>query len=100
MPECFVAKASEMHDGDRRIVVAGNTEIGVFYKDGAYFAYSNHCLHSGGPACEGIMINRVVDVIAPDRTYQGQTGECVGDRRLRLKKFEVVRRGDDVFVVA
>src|SRR5256885_11241529 len=89
------------------------------YKDGDYFAYSNYCVHSGGPACEGLMINRVVDVIAPDRTYQGQTfsddvhfvcpwhgyefelrtGECVGDRRLRLKKFDVVRRGEDIFVV-
>src|SRR5262249_3197671 len=63
MPECFVAKASEMQEGDRRIVVAGNAEIGVFYKDGAYFAYSNTCVHAGGPACEGLMINRVVDVI-------------------------------------
>jgi nitrite reductase/ring-hydroxylating ferredoxin subunit len=120
MSECFVAKAAEMQDGDRRIVIAGNAEIGVFYKDGSYYAYSNYCVHSGGPACEGIMINRVVDVIASDRTYQGQTfsdevhfvcpwhgyefdlktGECVGDRRLRLRKFDVVRRGDDIFVVA
>jgi nitrite reductase/ring-hydroxylating ferredoxin subunit len=119
MAECFVAKASELADGDRRIVLAGTAEIGVFYKDGAYFGYSNTCVHSGGPACEGLMINRVVDVIAPDRTYQGQTfsdeihfvcpwhgyeydlktGECVGDRRLRLKKFEVIRRGEDVFVI-
>ena len=36
MPECFVAKASELKDGDRRIVVAGSDEIGVFFKDGAY----------------------------------------------------------------
>jgi nitrite reductase/ring-hydroxylating ferredoxin subunit len=64
MSECFVAKASEMRDGDRRIVVNGNAEIGVFFKDGDYFAYSNYCVHSGGPACEGIIINRVVDVIA------------------------------------
>ena len=64
MPECFVAKASEMQDGDRRIVIAGSAEIGVFYKDGDYYAYSNYCVHSGGPACEGLMINRVVDVIA------------------------------------
>ena len=119
MAECFVAKASELAHGDRRIVLAGTAEIGVFYKDGAYFGYSNTCVHSGGPACEGLMINRVVDVIAPDRTYQGQTfsdeihfvcpwhgyeydlktGECVGDRRLRLKKFEVIRRGEDVFVI-
>ena len=73
MPECFVAKASELNDGDRRIVIAGREEIGVFFKDGAYFAYSNYCVHSGGPACEGLIINRVIDVIGPDRTYQGQT---------------------------
>ena len=72
MPECFVAKASEMQDGDRRIVVAGSAEIGVFYKDGDYFAYSNYCVHSGGPACEGLMINRVVDVIAPTAPTRGR----------------------------
>jgi nitrite reductase/ring-hydroxylating ferredoxin subunit len=120
MPELFVAKASDMKDGDRRIVAAGaEREIGVFFKGGAYYAYGNLCVHLGGPACEGLIINRVVDVIAPDRTYQGQiygdavhfvcpwhgyeyelaSGECVGDRRLKLKRFDVVRRGDDVYVV-
>jgi nitrite reductase/ring-hydroxylating ferredoxin subunit len=119
MPECFVANASAMKDGDRRIVVSGKHQIGVFFKHGAYYAYSNYCLHAGGPACEGIMINKVEDIIAPDRTYQGQrfseelhfvcpwhgyeydlkTGECVGDRRLKLRRYEVVRRGDDIFVV-
>jgi nitrite reductase/ring-hydroxylating ferredoxin subunit len=120
MPECYVAKASEMQDGDRRIVVAGRKEICVFHMRGIYYAYSNYCVHSGGPACEGLLINKVVDIIAADRTYQGQTfseevhfvcpwhgyeydlatGECVGDRKLKLKKFEVVRRGDDIYVVA
>jgi nitrite reductase/ring-hydroxylating ferredoxin subunit len=66
-----------------------------------------------------LLINQLVDVFAPNKTYQGQrfsdevhfacpwhgyeydlkTGECVGDRRLKLRKFDVVRRGDDVFVV-
>jgi nitrite reductase/ring-hydroxylating ferredoxin subunit len=120
MAEWFVAKAAEMPDGDRRIVTVGAQEIGVFHKDGAFYAYSNYCVHSGGPACEGLIINEVVDVIAPDRTYQGQTfsekvhfvcpwhgyeydlktGACIGDRRLKLKKFDVVRRGDDIYVVA
>jgi nitrite reductase/ring-hydroxylating ferredoxin subunit len=119
MPECFVAKASDLKDGDRRIVVSGKHEVGVFFKDKAYYAYSNFCVHSGGPACEGLMINRVVDIIAPDRTYQGQTfsdevhfacpwhgyeydlktGECIGDRRLKLRKYDVVRRGEDIYVV-
>ncbi len=61
-----------------------------------------------------------MDLIAPDRTYQGQTlsdevhfvcpwhgyeyelttGQRAGDRKLKLRKFEVVRRGDDLYVVA
>ena len=31
--------------------------------------------------------------------YDLKTGECVGDRRLKLRKYNVVKRGDDVFVV-
>ena len=120
MREFFVGKASEFKDGDRRILTITGGEIGVFHKDGAFYAYSNYCLHGGGPVCEGLLINRVQDVIGPDRTYRGQvftedvhfvcpwhgyeydlkTGECVGDRRLKLKKFEVVQRGDDIFVLA
>jgi len=70
-------------------------------------------------ACEGVLVNKVVDLIAADRTYEGQTfadelhfvcpwhgyeydiktGECAGDRKLKLRKYEVVRRGDDIFVV-
>ena len=120
MPDVFVAKASQFPEGERRIVSHGGREIGVFRWQDAFYAYENLCVHQGGPACEGLMINKVVDVIAPDRTYQGQvfgddvhfvcpwhgyeydlkTGVCIGDRRLRLKKYDVVQRGDDIFVVA
>jgi nitrite reductase/ring-hydroxylating ferredoxin subunit len=54
MAEWFVAKASELPEGDRRTVTAGKDEVGVFHK-GAYYAYSNYCFHSGGPACEAIL---------------------------------------------
>ena len=120
MAEWFVANAADLPEGDRRIVTAGQNEIGVFHQGGSYFAYSNYCVHSGGPACEGIMINKVVDIIAPDRTYQGQTfsdemhfvcpwhgyeydmrtGEFVANRKFKLKKYQVVQKGDDVYVIA
>ncbi len=119
MPDVFVSKVLEMEDGDRRIVTVDQREIGVFRKDGAYHAYSNYCVHAGGPVCEGLIINRVVDIITNDQMYEGQTfsddvhfvcpwhgyeydlktGECVGDRRLKLKKFEVVERGNEIFVI-
>jgi nitrite reductase/ring-hydroxylating ferredoxin subunit len=62
MAEWYVAKAAEMQDGDRRIVTAGPREIGAFFKNGAFYAYSNYCLHSGGPACEGLLINRKAEI--------------------------------------
>ena len=121
MPEIFVARISDFADGERRIVPHGGREIGVFRWQGAFYAYENLCVHQGGPACEGVIMHKVEDVLAPDRTWQGQrfskdeihfvcpwhgyeydlkTGECAADRNLKLKSFEVVRRGEDIYVVA
>ena len=118
MAEQFVAKLSEFKEGDRRIVFANNMEIGVFRQDGQFYAYSNTCLHQGGPACEGLIIAKVEEKILADGTSRGlyfsenelhfvcpwhgyeydlRTGEFAADRRQRLKKFQVVQRGDDVY---
>ena len=32
--------------------------------------------------------------------YDMKTGECVSDRRLKLRKYKVVQKGDEVYVVA
>ena len=53
MAELFVAKAADLKDGDRRIVSRGDLEIGIFHKDGAYYAYSNYCVHSAGRPARG-----------------------------------------------
>src|SRR5436190_14274049 len=121
MAEQFVAKASEMKDGDRRIVFMGEHEVGVFKEKGEYYAYSNFCLHQGGPACEGLTIAKVEERILPDKTCQGlyfsesemhfvcpwhgyeydmKTGEWVSDRMLKLRKYKVVEKGAEVGVFA
>ena len=121
MAEKFVAKASEFSDGDRRIVFVGDQEIGVFRHEGNFYAYSNFCLHQGGPACEGVLMPKVLEVLGADRTYQGQifsdeemhfvcpwhgweydikTGECAGDRRLKLRKYDLVQRDGNLYVIA
>jgi len=121
MAESFIGKASEFKDGDRRIVLLGETEVGVFRENGQFYAYSNYCLHQGGPACEGLTIAKVEERIMPDKTSRGlyfsdvelhfvcpwhgyeydmKTGECVADRRLKLKRYEVVEKGDGLYVVA
>ena len=119
MTEKFVAKASEFQDGDRRIVFVGEHEIGVFKDKGEFYAYSNFCLHQGGPACEGLTIAKVEERLRPDKTSQGlyfsetemhfvcpwhgmeydmKTGECVSDRRMKLRKYKIFQKGDDLYV--
>jgi nitrite reductase/ring-hydroxylating ferredoxin subunit len=121
MPEEFVGKSSEFKDGDRRIVFVDDKEIGVFRDGGQFYAYSNFCLHQGGPACEGLTIAKVEERLRPDKTslglffsetemhfvcpwhgyeYDMKSGECVSDRRLKLRKYEIVQKGDEIYVVA
>lgn len=120
MAETFVAKSAELRDGQRRIVTAGAHEIGVFRHRGRLYAYSNFCLHSGGPACEGLIIAKVEERIRADKTSEGlffsdedthfacpwhgyeydiKTGEFVADRSQKLRAYAVVEKGDEIFVV-
>src|ERR1700747_3451720 len=119
MAEKLVAKLSEFKNGDRRIVFVGDNEIGVVRHDGEFYAYSNFCLHQGGPAWEGLTIARVEERRLPDTTWMGlyfsenemhfvcpwhgmeydmKTGECVANRKLRLNKYKTVQKGDDFYV--
>ncbi len=120
MPDVYVADVADFGDGARRIVVSDGLEIGVFHRAGKMVAYENLCVHQGGPACEGLIMAKVEDVIAPDATYVSQrfsetethfvcpwhgyeydlaTGECAADRRLRLRKFDVITKEKAVYVV-
>jgi nitrite reductase/ring-hydroxylating ferredoxin subunit len=107
--------------GARRIVPVGDAHIGVLAHDDEYYAYENVCVHQGGPVCEGRIMGAVVDEYDADGNHRGQrfdderphlvcpwhgfeydlrTGEYVVDRTQRLRRFETVVEGDDVYVVA
>ncbi|HWG06288.1 MAG TPA: Rieske (2Fe-2S) protein, partial [Beijerinckiaceae bacterium] len=120
MAQIFVCDNGDMKDGDIRIVRQDRLEIGVYRYAGSYYAYRNHCLHQGGPACEGVLKGRVLDLFGEDKSFRGQTydyddphivcpwhgweyrlltGECAPDPTLRLKKYEVVQQDGGVYVV-
>jgi nitrite reductase/ring-hydroxylating ferredoxin subunit len=121
MAEKLVGKISEFRDGERRIVFVDGHEIGVLRENGTFYAYSNYCLHQGGPACEGLTIAKVEERIMPDKTSKGlyfsetdlnfvcpwhgyeydiRTGECISDRRLKLRRYELAEKGDELYVLA
>ena len=119
--EILVAAASELNEGERKIVPFGDTEIGVYRMKGKLYAYQNLCAHQGGPACEGLLMPKVEEVIGADKTYQQMrfnyeewhivcpwhaweydlaTGEFVVNRAIRLKKYEVVEKDGRIYVLA
>jgi nitrite reductase (NADH) small subunit len=121
MARVFVCKDGELKDGDVRIVSAGTSEIGVYRHAGQYYAYRNHCVHQGGPACEGVKIGKVVEILNSDRGYAGEvfddsdphivcpwhgweyrllTGENAVDPKIKLKRYEVVHSGGVIYVDA
>jgi len=100
-------------------VHAGDVQIGVFRVKGKLVAYANSCIHQGGPGCQGEILGKVEEVLGTDKTviserfsedeihlvcpwhgweYNLETGECAADRRLRLRPYPVVLRGDEVYV--
>lgn len=50
---------SDYRVGDRRIITAGEREIGVFRIENGFVAYENVCLHQGGPVCSGRLFPRL-----------------------------------------
>ena len=119
MSDHFVASSQALEEGGRLITKGAGKEIGIFRNRGNLYAYSNYCLHSGGPACEGLIIAKIEERILPDKTSDGlhfsredthfvcpwhgyeydiQTGEFVGDRRQRLRAYKVVERDGQIFI--
>ncbi|MGP0092005.1 MAG: Rieske (2Fe-2S) protein [Xanthobacteraceae bacterium] len=119
MADVLVCKEGEIADGGVRLVKVGRTEIGVILHAGKYYAYRNLCPHQGGPACEGVRLPQVVDEIGENGIHLGQSfdendihivcpwhgyefhladGTHVCDKRLALKKYDVVQRDGEIYV--
>jgi nitrite reductase/ring-hydroxylating ferredoxin subunit len=121
MTEYKVGNISELsREGSRKIIKVGETEIGIFRRRGRLYAYENFCKHQGGPVCEGVVVGKVEAVLAEDKRilcetfseetahvacpwhgweYELETGQCVSDKRFRLKSYEVIARGDELYVL-
>ena len=120
MTEIFVARSADLPEGARNTVEYEGRQIGVIRAKDKLHAFLNICPHQGGPVCDGLLIHRVEEIIAPDKTYQGmrfsetdlhivcpwhgwefniETGKCAGDGKHGLKRFKTVERDGDVYVV-
>jgi len=118
--EIYAGVASDLADGRRLMVRVEGRDVFVFEREDHLYAFENVCLHMGGPVGEGILIGKVEAVLDEhgahlrDRfstteihlvcpwhgwEYDIETGECAANRRWKLRRYEAVKRGEDVYVV-
>lgn len=113
-----VGRSTDIADGGRAVVDVDGTEIGIFRIAGELFAYANYCVHAGGPACQGKMIHRVVELLDEDKRsvgdhfsddlhivcpwhgyeYDVRTGRHPADPRVRLRSYRVFETDGEIVV--
>lgn len=119
MSETIVAALTEdVLEGGRVVVDVHGLEIGIFRIDGRLYAWENRCAHFGGPVCQGVLMNRVVERLGADGRslgddfgeelhivcpwhgyeYDVRTGAHPGDPGARLRPIEVEEREGEILV--
>ena len=102
MNEIMVGELSEFAEGGYRVLRVDSFEFGIFREGDRLVAYENHCPHDGGPACQGKVIPRVEEELAPfgDRPVnatEAVTAICAIMRAADLNFFDLqmwYRRGE------
>jgi nitrite reductase/ring-hydroxylating ferredoxin subunit len=120
MPEYNAGKVADYADGDRKVIVCGDKEVGVFRIGDEFFAWHNRCAHRAGPVCQGRIMKRVLEPVAEDRTVRAmeydeseinivcpwhgyefsiRTGAHQGNAKVRLRKADLAIRDGEIYVV-
>ena len=71
MQSVMIGKAAAFPNPGRKVVEVEGVAVGVFCRDGKFTAFENVCPHMGGPVCQGKVIPRVEEELAPDQTSRG-----------------------------
>lgn len=119
--DIHVGHVSDLADGQRLMVRLDGRDVFIFEREDKLYAFENLCLHMGGPVGEGLLIGKVEAVLDEsgahlrDRfstteihlvcpwhgwEYDIETGECAANRRLKLRRYQAVQRGEDIYVIA
>ena len=110
-----VGAVDDFQDGAIRLVNVLNTEVGIAFTGGEFFAMRNVCPHTGAPVCLGrlrplvtaggtpweveVDMNRMV-VICPWHFWEFDvsTGKAVAHPRMHLKMYRTATRAGRVLV--
>lgn len=118
MSEVFVGTVADFANEEYRILNIGGIEVGIFNRGDRFVAYENRCPHMGGPVCQGKLMNRVDELLTPEKKSIGlrfaaerhvvcpwhgyefnlDTGSHPGKPSVRLRPVRIDVRDDKIYV--
>jgi nitrite reductase/ring-hydroxylating ferredoxin subunit len=98
--DVLVGTVDEIADGSRKIVTIDGVSIGVFHHNGEWIALRNYCLHAGGPVATGALEGDTLICPWHGFRYRVTTGELLIDPALKLDRYKLDIRGDQIFLKA
>ena len=97
--EIFVAKLSELKDGEMKEVEADGTEILLVRAGGKCFAVGAHCTHYGAPLVEGVLSGERIICPWHHACFNAATGDLEEPPAFdALPRFDVKIEGDRILV--
>lgn len=119
MHERAVCRCDDVTPENVSTVEIDGIEIGLLRVGGAVIAFENACPHQGGPVCDGEVLSPVEAVLDDQKrvlcerfaehrrilicpwhgySFDVATGECITDRKIRLRRRETRERDGLVYV--
>lgn len=94
-----VCKESELSEGQLLLANIQGARVAVGRCSQGVVAFSDHCTHAGGPLSDGALIGCTVQCPWHGSQFDIVTGQVVaGPAEEHILTYDVVTRGDDVFV--
>ncbi len=72
-----VAHASEIAQGNSRIIRLDDQAIAVFHLDDGWYAIEDLCTHDGGPVAEGRLEGSIIECPRHGATFDVKTGAAL-----------------------
>ena len=94
------ARAEDVPPGRLFEVDVAGKSVGLANVSGKVCAFSNICLHQGGPLCEGDLVGQELACPWHAWTYDVTTGKLAGNSEVGLETFPVEVREGDIYVDA
>jgi len=96
----LVAYADEIRPGECKVVSVDGRFVALFNIDGAFYATSNACPHKGGPLGDGQLFGNLVKCPWHEWKFNVATGECVGAPEVKLERYQVDVKNEQVWLSA